>query len=87
MHNNIHCAHAAQRCGALTRRGTACQTPAIRGKRRCRMHGGYLRGGPIGNQHALKHGRYAARTLKERRLARQLLREMRTLLRQLKTEE
>jgi hypothetical protein len=28
------------RCGAKTRRGTPCQSPAVRGKRRCRMHGG-----------------------------------------------
>jgi hypothetical protein len=32
--------HGATRCGAKTRRGTACQSPAVRGKRRCRMHGG-----------------------------------------------
>ena len=28
------------RCGARTRKGTACQAPAVAGKRRCRMHGG-----------------------------------------------
>jgi hypothetical protein len=30
----------AQGCGSRTRRGTACQCPAIRGRRRCRLHGG-----------------------------------------------
>jgi hypothetical protein len=30
----------APRCGAVTRAGTACQAPAMRAKRRCRMHGG-----------------------------------------------
>ncbi len=30
----------APRCGARTRSGCPCQAPAIRGKRRCRMHGG-----------------------------------------------
>lgn len=30
----------APRCGARTRRGTPCQCPAIRGRRRCRLHGG-----------------------------------------------
>jgi hypothetical protein len=30
---------AAPRCGARTRRGTACQAPAMRNGR-CRMHGG-----------------------------------------------
>src|SRR5438105_539557 len=30
----------APRCGAKNRRGTPCQCPAMRGKRRCRLHGG-----------------------------------------------
>jgi len=30
----------APRCGARTRRGTACQCPAMRGRQRCRLHGG-----------------------------------------------
>jgi hypothetical protein len=30
----------APRCGARTRRGCPCQAPAVRGKLRCRMHGG-----------------------------------------------
>ena len=30
----------APRCGAQTRSGRACASPAIRGKPRCRMHGG-----------------------------------------------
>lgn len=30
----------APRCGARTRAGTPCQAPAMRAKRRCRMHGG-----------------------------------------------
>jgi glucans biosynthesis protein len=30
----------APRCGALTRRQTACQCPAMRNRRRCRLHGG-----------------------------------------------
>jgi hypothetical protein len=32
--------NSAPRCGARTRRGTACQCPAIRGRSRCRLHGG-----------------------------------------------
>ncbi len=32
------------RCGARTRRGTACQKPPIKGKRRCRLHGGLSTG-------------------------------------------
>ena len=30
----------APRCGAKTRKGTPCRSPAVNGKRRCRMHGG-----------------------------------------------
>ena len=29
-----------RRCGAKTRRGTACQKPALRNKTRCQLHGG-----------------------------------------------
>ncbi len=32
--------HLAPRCGAHTRAGCPCRAPAIRGKLRCRMHGG-----------------------------------------------
>ena len=33
-----------QRCGARTRRGTACQKPPLAGKTRCRLHGGLSTG-------------------------------------------
>jgi len=33
-----------QRCGAKTRRGTACQKPPLNGKTRCRLHGGLSTG-------------------------------------------
>jgi hypothetical protein len=55
----------APRCGATTRRGTTCQCPAIRGRRRCRLHGG-LSTGPRtveglkkSRAAVLKHGRYS----------------------------
>ena len=38
----------APRCGARTRAGTACQRPAIRGRKRCRLHGGLSPGAPRG---------------------------------------
>lgn len=45
------------RCGAKTRKGTACRAPAVRYKQRCRMHGGTKgSGAPLGSQNALKHG-------------------------------
>ena len=33
-----------QRCAAKTRKGTACQKPPLRGKARCRLHGGLSTG-------------------------------------------
>ncbi|WP_408609225.1 HGGxSTG domain-containing protein [Alteripontixanthobacter muriae] len=53
-----------------TRKRTECQSPAVRGKRRCRMHGGTNPGAPKGNSNAWKHGgrsaaaRAAARWIK-----------------------
>ena len=47
------------RCGAKTRAGTPCRSPAVAGKKRCRMHGGGPGvGAPQGNQNALKSGLY-----------------------------
>ena len=56
------------RCGAKTRKGSPCEAPAVRGKARCRMHGGAAgTGAPLGNHNALKHGLYTAdeRALKQ----------------------
>jgi len=54
----------ASRCGAQTRSGKKCQSPPVRGKRRCRMHGGAAgSGAPIGNTNALRHGHYTAENL------------------------
>ena len=44
------------RCLARTRSGTLCQGPAVRGRSRCRMHGGKNPGAPHGNNRALRHG-------------------------------
>lgn len=55
----------APRCGARTQGGSSCLSPAIRGKRRCRLHGG-LSTGPTtlaglerGRPSRWKHGGYA----------------------------
>nr|WP_305803833.1 HGGxSTG domain-containing protein [Bradyrhizobium sp. ORS 278] len=56
----------AKRCGAKTRGGKPCLSPAM-ANGRCRMHGGPSPGAPKGNQYALKHGRFAARTIQLRR--------------------
>jgi uncharacterized protein YjcR len=67
------------RCGAKTRRGAACQSPAMPNGR-CRLHGGKSTGAPEGNQNALKHGRYTAKAIEGRRALSQLIRECRNTL-------
>ena len=47
---------SAPRCGARTRSGEPCRSPAIHGCQRCRMHGGKGNGAPRGNRNAWKHG-------------------------------
>lgn len=47
------------RCGASTKNynGRPCRAPAVRGRRRCRMHGGAKNSGAQKrNTNALKHG-------------------------------
>lgn len=51
----------APRCGARTRSGGPCRSPAVHGNRRCRMHGGKGSGAPRGNRNAWKHGAHSAR--------------------------
>lgn len=69
------------RCLAKTRRATLCQSPAIRGKKRCRLHGGAKgSGGQKGNQNAFKHGKYSAEYLAQRKYRKELLRDARILL-------
>jgi hypothetical protein len=68
--------HASPRCGARTRRGTACQAPAVRDCKRCRMHGGADgSGAPKGNQNALKNGRFTRKAIEDRRMIRALIKE------------
>ena len=59
----------------MTRRGTACQRPALRGKKRCALHGGKSTGpkDQTGNKNGLKHGRYSKETLELERELREVL--------------
>src|SRR5688500_12242231 len=67
--------HASPRCGAKTRSGKPCASPAVNGKRRCRMHGGAPgSGAPLGNRNAFKHGRYTKTAILQRREVRNLIR-------------
>lgn len=70
-------AQASALCGARTRSGCPCKNHPVRGKRRCRMHGGAKgSGGQLGNKNAWKHGLYTEELKGERIAARQLLRTM-----------
>lgn len=60
----------APRCGARNRAGNPCQAPAMRGRQRCRLHGGKSTGPPKGNRNAWKHGLRSAEFLAMRRLLR-----------------
>ncbi|WFU38774.1 HGGxSTG domain-containing protein [Bradyrhizobium sp. CB82] len=77
--------HESPRCGAKTRRGNACRAPAVRGKSRCRMHGGAEgSGAPKKNRNARKLGLFTKEAVAERRQVRVMLDEARKLLRELK---
>jgi hypothetical protein len=75
---------SSPRCGAKTRSGEPCMAPAVRGKKRCRMHGGAPgSGAPKGNQNARKHGRFTREAFEKRRQLRDLLRRSRALIQQM----
>jgi ribosomal protein L32 len=81
-------AHACARCGARTRAGTSCRSPAMCNGR-CRMHGGTSTG-PVSPEGLARlaqartlHGGYGA----EMRQFRALVRELRDDARRLKAEK
>ena len=76
---------ASARCGAKTRSGGSCRSPAVSGKKRCRMHGGAAgSGAPRNNQNAITHGLFTKQAIEERKQVQALLREARNLLRDIK---
>ena len=73
-------------CGAKTRTGHACRKPALKRKRRCRLHGGASTGPKTAEGRAriaaaqFKHGRYVnwrARREREKYYFREIRRIMR----------
>jgi hypothetical protein len=66
------------RCGAWTRSGKPCQSPVVKGKRRCRMHGGaHGSGAPKGERNGnYRHGYYTAEAIAERLAMRILIRKL-----------
>jgi len=77
--------HGATRCGAKTRRGKPSQSPPVRGKRRCRMHGGAPgSGAPFGRRNGnYRHGHFTSEAKEERRRLRSLIRDARKMMRSL----
>lgn len=76
---------ASPRCGAKTRSGRACRSPAVHGRKRCRMHGGTQgSGAPMANQNARKHGLFTRDAIEERREIRALLDKARRVMKEMK---
>jgi uncharacterized protein YjcR len=75
---------SSQRCGAKTRSGTSCKSPAVQGKKRCRMHGGAPgSGAPKQNKNALKHGMFTKEAIEARRQVRALVRQSRKFMQEI----
>jgi hypothetical protein len=68
----------APRCGARTRSGEPCRAPAVRGRKRCRMHGGAEgSGAPKGERNGnYKHGHFTQEAVELRRQIRALIAQM-----------
>ena len=65
---------AATRCGARTRAGGICKCPAIRGRLRCRLHGGRSTGAPKGSANGnLTSGEFTAEAVEERQWLRSVV--------------
>jgi hypothetical protein len=66
---------AARRCGAKTRAGGACQSPAIRDRMRCRLHGGRSTGAPKASANGnFTAGEFTAEAIEERKWLRSVVR-------------
>jgi uncharacterized protein YjcR len=75
---------ASPRCGAKTRSGGSCRSPAVHSKKRCRMHGGAPgSGAPTANQNARKHGLFTRGAIEERRRIEALIGEVQKLLKEM----
>ena len=65
------------RCGAKTRAGTACQSPPVAGRKRCRLHGGLSPGAPRGSRNGnYRRGDWTTEAIEERRWLRSLVRNV-----------
>jgi hypothetical protein len=61
-------------CKAKTRSGSTCGRPPIRGRARCRLHGGLSPGAPRGTKNGnYRAGQWTAEAIEERRWLRSLV--------------
>jgi hypothetical protein len=77
---------SAPRCGAKTKHnnGSPCRCPAIRGKARCRIHGGAKgSGAPKHNHNALKNGLFTNGVEAFRKAVRQAIHDSNALIEEL----
>jgi hypothetical protein len=66
MHRQALHMQLSPRCGARMRQGSPCQSPAVKGRKRCRMHDGGAAAEPRpATRNALKPGRYTRELLRE----------------------
>ena len=73
MHGDAH-----SQCGAKTRAGTACQSPPVAGRKRCRLHGGLSPGAPRGSRNGnYRRGDWTTEAIEERRWLRSLVQALR----------
>jgi hypothetical protein len=72
----------APRCGAKTRSGHRCRQAAVRGRSRCRMHGGAKgSGGPRGDRNGrFANGLHTRAAKATRKVIRARVREIKALL-------
>lgn len=76
--NTPYAFDSAPRCGARCRRnnGSPCRSPAVRGRERCRMHGGSKgSGAKQGNCNAMTHGSTTSEAKEFRKEVRQALKD------------
>ena len=65
------------RCGVKTRKGTACKAPAVKNKKRCRMHGGSMgSGAPLDSKNAMKQGFHTKEVKSLKKAIRLLFKEL-----------
>jgi hypothetical protein len=76
-------AWSSPRCGARTRSGNPCRSPAMPNGR-CRMHGGASPGAPRGERNGMwRHGLRSAEAIERRRRKAAEMRSLRQAIREL----